>query len=57
MKKIVGTTTLETAFKRFRNYLIKEIKNVEKHMEYGNYKAGYLASLKETLKMIDEVLK
>ena len=32
MKQIVGTTTLETAFKRFRNYLIKEIKNVEENM-------------------------
>ena len=57
MNKVVGVTTVEVALKRFRKHLVDEIKDVEQNMEYGEYKSGYLASLKETKKMLDEVLK
>ena len=57
MGQITGTTNMESALRRFRNYLIEQIKNVEENIENGKYKTAYLDSLKETKKQLDEVLK
>lgn len=57
MNKVTGTTTFENALKVFRKKVVDEIKDVEKNMECSEYKSGYLASLKETKKMLYEVLK
>ena len=57
MGQITGTTTVESALRRFRNYLIEQIKNVEENIENSKYNTAYLASLKETKKELDEVLK
>jgi len=57
MNKVKGTTTFENALKVFRKKVVDEIKNVEKNMECSEYKCGYLDSLEETKKMLDEVLK